>query len=82
MSKFAILCCLDIFEIKPGSLHVKLHCFTDERFLEVWTDFESGRMKDRLEEEFTQIGIDVEGLKIKIENMEEVNDTMRAIEIR
>ena len=72
----------DIGGIKPGSLHVKLHCFTDERFLEVWSDFESGRMKARLQEEFTKAGIDVDGLKIEIENMNEVNDTMRAIESR
>ena len=72
-----------ITEIEPGgSLHVKLHCFTDERFLEVWSDFESGRMKSRLQEEFSEIGIDVEGLKIEIENMEEVDNTRRAIESR
>ena len=77
-----ILSCLDIGETKPGSLHVKLYCFTDERFLEVWSDFESGRMKARLQEEFTKAGIDVDGLRIEIENMQEVNDTMKAIESR
>ena len=50
--------------------------------MEVWTDYESGKMKTRLQEEFTQCGIDIEGLKIKIENLEEVNDTKRAIESR
>ena len=69
-------------EIKKGSLHVKLHCFTDERFLEVWTDYESGQMKTRLQEEFTQCGIEIEGLKIEIGNLEEVNDTKRGIESR
>ena len=68
--------------ISLGSLLVKLYCLTDERFLKVWSDFESGRMKARLQEEFTQGGIDVDGLKIEIKNMEEVNNTRRAIESR
>jgi hypothetical protein len=36
-------------------------------------------MKKRLQEEFSQSGIEVEGLKIEIENLEEVNDTKKAI---
>ena len=39
-------------------------------------------MKKRLQEEFSQSGIEVEGLKIEIENLEEVNDTKMAIESR
>ena len=70
----------EVRDIKPGSLHVLLHCFTDERFLEVLADYESGKMKERLLEEFLQVGIKVEGLKVDIENMEEVNDTKKAIE--
>ena len=66
-------------DIKPGSLHVRLQCFTDERFLEVLADYESGRMKERLQEEFSQVGIKVEGLKVEIENMEEVNEKKKAI---
>ena len=62
----------EIRDIKPGSLHVLLHCFTDQRLLEVLDDFESGRMKDRLEKEFSEIGIEVEGLKVEIDNTEEV----------
>ena len=69
-------------DIKPGSLHVKLHCLTDERFLEVFADYESGRMKERLQEEFSQIGIKVKGLKVEIENVEEVNETKKAIHKR
>ena len=65
-----------------GSLRVLLHCFTDERFLEVLADYESGRMKERLQEEFSQIGIKVEGLKVEIENMVEVNETKEAISKR
>jgi hypothetical protein len=68
--------------IRPGSLHVRLHCFTDERFLEVLADCESGRMKECLQEEFSQIGIKVGGLKVEIENMVEVNETKEAISKR
>jgi hypothetical protein len=68
--------------IRPGSLHVLLHCFTDERFLEVLADYELGRMKERLQEEFSQIGIKVEGLKVEIENMVQVNETKEAINKR
>ncbi|CAB4028839.1 Hypothetical predicted protein [Paramuricea clavata] len=65
--------------IRPGSLHVRLHCFTDERFLAVLADYESGRIKERLQDEFSQIGIKVEGLKVEIKNMVEVNKTKEAI---
>ena len=63
-----------IRDIRTGSLHVLLHCFTDQRLLEVLKDIESGRMKERLEKEFLEIGIEVEGLKIEIENIEEVKN--------
>ena len=66
-------------DITPGSLHVKLHCSTDERFLEVLTDYKSGKMKERLEEEFSQVGIKVKGLKVEIQNMAEVNEIKEAI---
>ena len=69
-------------DIGAGSLHVRLHCFTDERFLEVLADYESGRMKERLREEFSKAGIKVEGLKVEIENMAEVNETKEAINNR
>ena len=69
----------EVRDIKPGSLHVRLYCLTDERFLEVLADYESGRMKKRLQEEFSQVGIEVEGLKVEIQNMAEVNKTKEAI---
>ena len=62
----------EIRDIKPGSLHVLLHCFTDQRLLEVLEDFESGKMKERLEKEFSEIGIEVEGLRVEIDNIQEV----------
>jgi hypothetical protein len=48
----------------------------------VWRYYESGKMKERLQEEFSQSGIEVGGLKIEIENLEKVNETKRAIESR
>ena len=72
----------EVRDIRPGCLHVVLHCFTDERFLKVLADYESGRMKERLQEELSQVGIKVEGLKVKIENMEEVIKTKDAIKTR
>jgi hypothetical protein len=39
----------------------------------VLADHDSGRMKNRLQEEFSKIGIDVQELKIIVENLEEVN---------
>ena len=58
--------------IKPGSLHVLLHCLTDQRLLEILEDFECGTMKERLKKYFMEIGIKVEGLKVEIDNIEEV----------
>jgi hypothetical protein len=73
----------NVEDIEPGSsLHVLLRCFTDKRFLEVLADYESGRIKERLQEEFSQIGIKTEGLKVEIENMEEVNKIKAAINKR
>ena len=62
----------EIRDIKPGSLRILLHCLTDQRFLEVLKDFECGTMKERLEKEFLEIGIKLEGLKVEIDNIEEV----------
>jgi hypothetical protein len=70
-----------LLDIRPGSLHVRC-CFTDKRFLEVLADYESGKMKERLEEEFSNAGIKVEGLKVEIENLAEANEPKEAIETR
>jgi hypothetical protein len=68
--------------ITKSSLHVLLHCLTDERFLEVLEDYESGGIKERLQKEFSEVGIKVEGLKVEIENLEEVEKTIAAIHER
>jgi hypothetical protein len=72
----------DIGPPRTGSLHVLIRCPTDERFMEVIADYVSGRMKERLQEEFSQVGIKVEGLKVEIENMVEVNEIKEAINKR
>ena len=68
--------------IEPRCLHVRLHCFTDKRFLEVLEDYDSGRMKDRFKKEFSDIGVEVEGLTVKIENWEEVKQRKLTIRKR
>ncbi|CAB4045540.1 Hypothetical predicted protein, partial [Paramuricea clavata] len=72
----------EVRDIKPGSLKVLLHCLTDERFLEVLDDYECGRLKDRLQKEFSQSGIEMKDMKVEILNMEEVSKTKKAINIR
>ena len=72
----------DIGDPTIGSLHVQVRCFTDERFLEVLADYESGEIKHRLEKELVDVGIKVEGLRIGIENMDEVEKRNTAIKKR
>ena len=62
----------DVENINAEYLHVQVHCHTDERFLEVLADCESGNMASRLVEEFLQIGLNIKNLRVVIENMYEV----------
>ena len=71
-----------IGQIWSGSLHFVLCCFTDDRFLEILRDYEAGKIKKRLEEEFLKVGIRTTGLEVKIKNMEEVEETNAAINER
>ncbi len=64
----------DVKNISTEYLHLQVQCHTDERFIEVLDDYYSGKMKTSLQEEFSKIGLEVEGLTIEIENMEEVNE--------
>lgn len=69
--------------IKPSSsVRVLLHCFADERVVEVLEDFDYGRMKEHLKEEFSRIGIEAKGLKVEIENMEELRKIKEMIDQR
>ena len=69
-----------IHSIFPGSLHVVLHCFTAKRFLEVLDEYESGKIQQRLEKEFSDLSIKVTGLTVEIENIKEVKKRKKAIE--
>ena len=64
----------EICDITPDGTNVSLRCFTDQRVVEVLEDFERGTMKERLENEFSEIGIEVEGLQVEIDNIEEVEE--------
>ena len=68
--------------IRPGCLHVLLRCLTDARFLEVLEDYESGKIKQRLEEELSKVEIKTKGLTIKIESIKEVEERKEAIKNR
>jgi hypothetical protein len=71
----------EVQDIRPGPLHLRRR-FTDERFLEVWEEYESGEIKECLQKELSLVGIEVEGLKVEIENMEEVEEIKIAIKRR
>ena len=70
----------EIGQIMPGSPRFNLCYFTENRFLEILSDYESGKIKQRLKKEFLKVGIKTTGLEVKIENMEEVEETKAAIE--
>ena len=59
-----------IGNITSGSLVVELHCSSSKRFLRFWNEYQSGKVKERLSEEFSKIGI--EEVTVEIENEEEV----------
>ena len=64
----------EIRDIRSDGPNVSLRCFTDQRVMEVLEDFERGTMKERLENGFSEIGIEVEGLQVEIDNIEEVEE--------
>ena len=53
--------------IELGYQHILLLCFTDQRFLDVLEDFKSGGIKERFKKEFSDIGIEIEGLVVNME---------------
>ena len=63
----------EVREIGPGSLLVKLQCHTPRSFLQFVSDYESQKVKQRLEEELSKIGF-TEELSITIENIGEVEE--------
>ena len=72
----------EICDCKRGSLIVVLHCFTDERFLEVLQDYQSGRFLERLQKELSEINFKVKGMEVQILNEKEVYQTKEAIKER
>ena len=73
---------LEIGRIVSGCVQFELRCFTEDRFLEILRDYESGKIKQRLEEELLKTGIKTEKLQVEIKNMEEVEGTKMTIEKR
>ena len=72
----------EIRNIRLGSLIVLIHCFTDERFLEILQDYENGKLKERLEKEFSKIYFHVKEMKVQILNPEKVNRIRETIRER
>ncbi|CAB4037604.1 Hypothetical predicted protein [Paramuricea clavata] len=72
----------EVRDIKPESPHILLHCWTNERFLDVLQDHESGKLKKCLRKELSNVGVKVGELVVEIKNMEEVNKTKEAINTR
>ena len=63
----------DVQNIKCEYFRVLVQCFTDERFVDLLADYDSGRMKNGLKQEFLKLGLDVPELQIVIDNQEDVN---------
>ena len=72
----------EVREIETRPLPVLLHCITDARFLQVIEDYESGKIEERLQKELLDIGIQTKGLKVKIENWEEIKEKKTTVEKR
>ena len=65
-------------EFGRGSLLVKLRCHTSRSFLQFISDYESQKVKRRLEEELSKVGF-TEELTITIENKEEVEEQKKKL---
>ena len=72
----------EIRNIVGGCLQCEVRCFTEDIFLEVLRDHETGMIKKHLEEEYLKAGYEMTGLEVKIQNREEVKRTKTAIEKR
>lgn len=61
-----------IWSVEPyNSILVELHCYTEKNFLSLMEDFETGRVKRRLEKEFEKVGCEGE-LEVTLVNEAEV----------
>ena len=66
-------------EIRRGSLLVKLRCHTSQSFLQFISDYESQKVKRRLEEELSKVRF-TEELSVTIENAEEIEEHKMKLE--
>jgi hypothetical protein len=71
----------DSVVINTGSLHVQVHFPTNKGFLDVLSKHELGKIKELLQRKFSEFGFKVEGLKVEIENEEDVRKTKEAISL-
>ena len=69
---------LQVANIAPGSIIVELLCNMKDSFLSFVEDFESNKVKERLEEEFKRIGYKEE-LEVTIANDKEVYNKLDRI---
>ena len=69
---------LQVANIAPGSIIVKLLCNMKDSFLSFVEDFESNKVKQRLEEEFKKIGYKEE-LEVTIANDKDVYNKLHQI---
>ena len=68
----------EVREIGEGSLLVKLQCYTSQSFIQFISDYESQKVKRRLEEELSKVGF-TEELTITIKNKEEVEEQKKKL---
>ena len=61
----------EVRSIEEGSILVELYCYSEHSFMQFVEDFETKKVKYRLEEEFTKIGFQRQ-LRVTIENADEV----------
>ena len=68
-----------VVDVRPSkSVLVELHCYTKESFVSLMDDFESGNVKQRLEEEFEKVGYKGE-LEVAIVNKSDVYSALEQI---
>ena len=68
----------EVTRMEGGSILVELVCKTEQSFLRFMEDFEKGKIKDKIEEEFGRIG-NKERLDVTITNLDDVQQNVNAI---
>ena len=65
----------EVMRIESGSIQVALVCHTEQSLLHFLRDFETGKVKERLEKEFRKLGCEEE-LEVTINNLDEVHKSL------